>query len=639
MEYNAGNRQERRSGQRQSECLGLRARGNETGTHGSDLLKFREDKIMDRTAIKVTLRKLGGAFAVAAIVLCVAFPTSAQQPVRGTITGTVTADQGKVIGLRVAAHNLDNRLWYVVFTYKGHYTVPQALPGKYEIKVNELAFASPTVPVQLGPGETKTADIAITARPDATPQITTGTMGPPKGRGAAANKVEYFNSLDEVYPPGPGRAEVKANCTGCHGDNLSGYHWNKAQWTEGVRVMTEEGIALFPNVQALGRTPMNDKDKDLIATYLATNFGPGTPDRMVRVDPLTVDEEVASKSIYVSYDIPPEAKNVTTQGVKANSPMFDGVFEMLPGLNQGTLQAATISPVDGSIWFSSRGSNSILGLYPKEMDPAKRWKNYPIKGDPFVACSGMASDREGRIYWSELKGGMLGELDPVTGHQIRHIIPQKGVGVGLIVDKDDNVDFTLIWGAMFGRLDAKTRKIHTYPTPTPDNGIYGLSVDASGNMWSAGWQKGTINKWDSETGGVVEYPIPESWGQMRRIGVDSKGIVWSSAHHTGILVRLDPVSGKITDFKIPLNGVNPYESWPDKNDNIWTADQTHSSMIMLNPKTGKFTFYPMPQPRQSVPKVEVDANNTLWFGTRGQDLTVAVHFYPNGYSADQPPIP
>jgi virginiamycin B lyase len=234
---------------------------------------------------------------------------------------------------------------------------------------------------------------------------------------------------------------------------------------------------------------------------------------------------------------------------------------------------------------------------------------------------------------------MLGELDPASGKQIRYVIPQKGVGVGIMADKNDNIDFALIWGALFGRLDAKTRMIHTYPTPTPDNGIYGLAVDQQGNMWGAGWQKGTISKWDAETGTVTEYPVPNSWGQIRRIGVDSKGVVWASEYNTGYLARLDPSTGKMTEYKIPVNGANPYEAWADKDDNAWTADQAHSALLKLDPKTGKFTFYPMPQPYQSVPKMEVASDNTLWFGTRGMPVTVGVHFYPNGYTADAPPLP
>ena len=52
-----------------------------------------------------------------------------KSPARGTIAGTVLADQGQVRGFRVTAHNLRSMIWYVVFTKDGKYNVPQALPG------------------------------------------------------------------------------------------------------------------------------------------------------------------------------------------------------------------------------------------------------------------------------------------------------------------------------------------------------------------------------------------------------------------------------------------------------------------------------------------------------------------------------
>ncbi len=78
-------------------------------------------------------------------------------PLRGTITGRVTADRGDVRAFRVAAHNLDRRLWYTVFTNKGQYTVPQALPGRYELTVVEPDYESPRVTVQLGAGDSQKA--------------------------------------------------------------------------------------------------------------------------------------------------------------------------------------------------------------------------------------------------------------------------------------------------------------------------------------------------------------------------------------------------------------------------------------------------------------------------------------------------
>ena len=71
--------------------------------------------------------------------------TQTSPPNRGTLSGTVTADQGAVVGFRVTVHNLTYKLWYTVFTVKGHYTVPQALPGSYDVIVLEKGYTSPTM--------------------------------------------------------------------------------------------------------------------------------------------------------------------------------------------------------------------------------------------------------------------------------------------------------------------------------------------------------------------------------------------------------------------------------------------------------------------------------------------------------------
>src|SRR5579864_619276 len=76
-------------------------------------------------------------------VLLIPSLASAQTPARGTIAGTVSADQGQVRGFRVTAHNLRAMIWYVVFTKDGKYIVPQALPGPYEISVLQDGYDSP----------------------------------------------------------------------------------------------------------------------------------------------------------------------------------------------------------------------------------------------------------------------------------------------------------------------------------------------------------------------------------------------------------------------------------------------------------------------------------------------------------------
>lgn len=600
---------------------------------------------MNFTPSRASSRLLGLIVVITTLVLFCLPPLAAAQEIgRGTISGRVTADQGQVVAFRVAAHNLDRRLWYTVFTNKGQYTVPQALPGQYELTVDMQGYDSPKVFVFLGPGESKTGDIAIKKV-----QSNSDTGGRDEEEGGPvqrnAGKVEYVGTMEEIFPTGPGLDLLRENCTGCHATGWR--HMTKDEFLRGIEKMTETGPGYNPYVLALGRTRFNREQKDTLAQYLVKNFGPGTTVKRLRVDPLPIDEEVASKAIYVSYDIPADLP-IAYGGPKVGADMVDGVItaqdaspilDHAPG-NYHHLGSTYISPVDGNIWHTDRGSSSLLRLDPTDLDAVGRWRVYPIKGDPYVHPDGIGVNKQGHVFWAELKTGMLGELDPITRRQIRHALPQQvGALHEVVPDKDGNICFDLIYGSEFGRLEASTGKIHLYPTVTPDNGLYGLAVDQHGNMWAAGWQKGTINKWEADTEDVREYKVPHSWGQIRRIGVDSKGMVWASEYSTGLLASLDPATGELTEYKIPFNGAIPYDAWPDKSDNVWMGDAAHNVVIKFDQKTRKFTYYPMPQPGQSINKFQIAANNTIWFGSRAVPIPTSVHFYPNGYTADAPPMP
>jgi len=590
------------------------------------VIQGKREEVMANYEKNVLLNvRLAILFVIAPVLLCYSLPALAQQNVRGTIKGTVTADQGQVIGFRVAAHNLDRKIWYTVFTVKGQYNIPQALPGRYEVTVFEPDFDAPKSPLQLGPGESKTADLVLKKRMPA------DTNAP---------KIQYVDSLDEVFPPGPGLDLMKENCTGCHGAAFGRMHYTKEKFLQGIERMTETGPSNNEYALALSRTVISKAQKDMLADYMVKNFGPGTVEKRLKIDPLVVDENIAGKMIYVSYDVP-EDLPVVGGGNVLGAPMVDGIIPQAPAPYNGPwLGNGYISPVDGNIWYTSKASSSILKLDPKSLDSAERWKNYPIKGDVYTFPEGIAVDKQNRVYWAEDRTAMLGELDPVTGRQIRHQLPARaGIVNCVVVDKDGNVGFDLIYGAFFGRMEATSRKLHMYPTPTPDNNIYGLAVDKQGNLWGAGWSKGTINKWDVETETVKEYKVPNSWGQVRRIGVDSKGVAWGSEYNTGMIARLDPATGKVTEYKIPVSGAQPYDCWPDKLDYIWAPDQVHSTIARLDQRTGKFDFFPMPQPNQSLNKIEVADDNTIWMPTRRQNITTGVHLYPNGYTKDSPPMP
>src|SRR5271166_1173095 len=108
----------------------------------------------------------------------------AQATARGSITGTVSADQGQVRGFRVTAHNLRSMIWYVVFTKDGKYAVPQALPGPYEISVLQDGYDAPVRKTNLAPGETQTVNLALMKQPEKPSNV-------------------VYKTFEEMYPPGP----------------------------------------------------------------------------------------------------------------------------------------------------------------------------------------------------------------------------------------------------------------------------------------------------------------------------------------------------------------------------------------------------------------------------------------------------
>ena len=129
--------------------------------------------------------------------------------------------------------------------------------------------------------------------------------------------------------------------------------------------MTETGPGYNGYAIALGRTVISKSQKEMLADYLVKNFGPGTVEKRLRIDPLVVDEQVASKMIYVSYEIPGPPFCFRRQRNRRCTWWMESSPNWPPPEKYQHLGSVFISPVDGNIYFSSRASNSILRLNPK----------------------------------------------------------------------------------------------------------------------------------------------------------------------------------------------------------------------------------------------------------------------------------
>jgi virginiamycin B lyase len=160
------------------------------------------------------------------------------------------------------------------------------------------------------------------------------------------------------------------------------------------------------------------------------------------------------------------------------------------------------------------------------------------------------------IYWSELAGGAIGELDPTTGTIARYPSPSKGALHTLRADSKGNVWYTAVYGtSRIGRLDAATKTIVEWdPSRSHANAhYYGIVVDTTDRVWATANTAHVVVRFDQRTQEWMSFPTPTPSAGPRRPTIDSMGRIWFSEHLNDALAMLDPESGKITEYKSPLS--------------------------------------------------------------------------------------
>jgi streptogramin lyase len=502
----------------------------------------------------------------------------------GSISGKVTADHGAVHAVRVKAKDTTRKIAYTVFTRNGRYQIFNLLPGNYQVFAMQDGFKSTTQSVDLGSGETKTADVALTEN---------GPSG-----------VELVD-FDTLYPPGPGRDLLTKECAGCHGWEHIPWHKmggrTEDQWRTAVNRMFEVNRVLVPIVPP---EAVSLEQREIMIKYFASAFGPDSKRRDLKLDEIPLDEEALSKAIYIEYDLPPAIPGRTGQR---------GIHDLFP---------SQISP---TVFIGDIGTGAVLAMDLRNKEYPSRFKEWPIgpAGQKNPQPHGMIESK-GHIYWTELSGGNVGELDPNTGEMHRFAMPNPGSPHTPRADSQGNVWFTSVYNNKIGRLDAETKTVAEFdPSPNYKNAhYYGLIVDRKDRVWATGTTSHTIVMFDPHANKWTTYPTPTQPSGARRPTVDSKGKIWFSEHVADAIGMLDPDTGKIVEYKSPLRHSGEYECYADKEDNIWVTFRAYGTFGRFDQKTKKYTFFPFPEIKGHTPKIETDPEGTLWF-SMGTPSTVA----------------
>ncbi len=549
-----------------------------------------------------------------------AISVTAADTIEGTATlsGKVKAEES-FKAARVYARNLDKSVLYMVYTNRGKYEAINLMPGGYEVWSEKGELASEHQQLRIQAGNKISIDFSLSEAP---PYPLTQRSGVKEG----IPQITY----EEMYPNGPGKELAEGKCIACHGQSfLPNLHMTKDGWD------TVIGIMLDPDAdtRALGQRgamisgegsvgDISPEEREVLAEYLATHFGPESGQRALKKDvEYPLDEKMLSKALFVEYLMPLSPKADLTRRA-TNDPLTHRTVE--PHIDNS-----------GNIW----ATNGVVGV--SRVDPrTAEWSHFPYPSSEIFG-HGMTVDSKGDVFWAELTGAHIGRLDPETGKMDRFPMDPEGLvrniqGHTPHLDSEENVWFTVIVGNRIGKWDRKTEKITLYEAPTDNSFPYGIDVDQNDEVWFAQLWGCNVGRFNPQTEEFTEYPALDQPCAMNRLAADSKGTIWYSLVQSGKLGKLDPKSGKQVEYDIlpfrsdsKVVASGPYGIIADHEDKIWFGDHgLGGALIKFDPDTEEFAYYPLPRQTDN-PNIDRTGDGAIVYTTRSNRQASIAIMYPD----------
>ena len=205
-------------------------------------------------------------------------------------------------------------------------------------------------------------------------------------------------------------------------------------------------------------------------------------------------------------------------------------------------------------------------------------------------------DSEGMIWYIDFAEAFLGRLDPHTGKTKEWTLTEFKPGfapgsLGLALDQQENLWIARSFQGGIAKFDRKTEKITNYSIPAENNNVHSrtsfIAVGPDGKVWF----DDTFNR--------RMYIVNPTTGQMKGYSL-YPGFKWD--------LENDPGASQ-------GNGENhfPYGVAVSSTGIGYWADLGNRNIGELDPETGKTTLYPTPTPASAPRRMNMGAEDQLWF--------------------------
>ena len=511
------------------------------------------------------------------------------------LAGTVTsAEEGAMEGVLVNARkDGSNKTITVVSDDKGRYRFPAARlePGKNTITIRAAGYdlSSPAA-VEVPAKGAATADLKLVKTKDLAAQLT---------------NAEWLHSA----PGTPQQKRPLLNCVSCHTlERIVRSRHDPDAFVQTIQRMgtyANQSTTLRPQKRLTGR------DTDLVGEDRAKLF-------RANAEYFSSINQSANGTSW-TYELKPfpRPKGRATRVV----------------ITEWDLPRPTIQPHDvvvdsrGMVWYTDFGAQNIGKFDPKTGTLAEISTPELKKGSPLGALS-IRMDRDENLWVGMMYQAAIGKLDTKSEKMQVWPIPAEwnrpNTQVNMTSPLNIGVDGK-VWTQNNGfagvhRVDLKTGAWETWEpfkeAPVGHN-IYDVISDSQNNAWFTDIGRETIGRIDAKTKQVTLYETPTKSSGPRRGIMDAQDRIWFGQYRGNRIAMFDTKAERFQEWEVPTPWSGPYDVALDKNSEAWTGSMLNDRVTRLNTKNGQFVEYLLPR-STNIRRVFVDNSTnpvTFWVGS------------------------
>jgi streptogramin lyase len=218
-------------------------------------------------------------------------------------------------------------------------------------------------------------------------------------------------------------------------------------------------------------------------------------------------------------------------------------------------------------------------------------KEWDSDGAQFGHLAVAGTDADGKVWIKNSDGTEIYRLDLASDKMEDLGAPKdpatgKKLGTyGLFSDAQNDVYLLNFSGGNIGRIDAKTKVLTVYPTPTPNSHPRRGRVDPQGRLWFGEYLGNAIGMLDPKTGNIREWTVPTPWSSSYDAAADRYGDAWTGSMSTDRVSRLDIASGRYTEYQLP-RPTNIRRVFIDDRKNpatLWVGNNHGASIVKVEP--------------------------------------------------------